>query len=542
MMNENRFRTLAKIKTDNSKLLNEVNRTVRNSSIFSEAFDARSKSKDFDTFFMEHRSLLVRAIRKYPNQLNENDLEAFDNIVSKSRSVMRQAGILKEWRSVVSFNKPEDYLTANSDNIMLEAYLGPNYKNILMERAGGTGISEEELKGINAAMKTQVDAINALRKWYKALSKEDQDEANRLAQEKGMVKSRKNFDQELDDLETEIAGIYGKLENSESNVVSRIAKKGFGFFQRGMSGLFGAGKVTDSGTTTKSDKTLDENANYNLNEASAAGDMANAVAQWFASNPNAITMPDRIARKFGNIDDVADVIHRLGRNISGAHGHLTQVADKMAGYIPQAIDREPSLMPNIKPDLGHNPPMSIDPSQYITGAAGLSNTAILGWAAAALAVAALVTAGAAGVKLGHRRQRIEALQMIAREIHPNIKMKSPIENKKAETVTQAAANAALKDVEKAKEKIGIPPESSRVTGYKEPLGKAGPKSSHETGFDEPIDDIDDRRTMKRELAKIHSVSPADIDDDDQSSFHNFGLEEAVFNSRRFAKLAGLLKD
>ena len=68
-----------KVKTNNSiRLLKEVNEAVRNSAIIHEEFKANSDSRDFDTFFKEHRSLLVRAIRKYPNQLNEGDLETFD--------------------------------------------------------------------------------------------------------------------------------------------------------------------------------------------------------------------------------------------------------------------------------------------------------------------------------------------------------------------------------------------------------------------------------------------------------------------------------
>jgi hypothetical protein len=349
MMNKNRFQELAGIKVTNSLLLKEVNEAVRKSAMIHEEFKANSDSRDFDTFFREHRSLLVRAIRKYPNQLNESELESFDRIVNKSRKIMNNAGVLREWRSVVSLKKPEDFLSISSDNIMLEAYYGSQYQTLLTEvdterSVKGINLKPDQLAGINTAMKSQIDAIKSLRTWYDALPADKKTDIDGKCREQS--KSGKSFEDEVGDLEDEINGAYGVLNRDKFGTMQRAAKYGFGFFQRGMSKLFGAGETTQ--------RSVEEDIDYDFNDILLEQEMSAvdqkilpALSQWYAAHGQGgnatMDMPtiNRFARQFATSPEkIGELAHtRLNGAIPDrlTHAITNYVAPPLGGAGPSGV-------------------------------------------------------------------------------------------------------------------------------------------------------------------------------------------------------------
>ena len=143
----------------------------------------------FDSYVKYHRKLLEKGIVEHPKYFKKSDLLEYDKAV------------------------------------LLEA------------------LSSELPKDISAAMQSQVNAIKELRKFYDGLTVTDKSKIdnNSVADQ---IASKKNFGAELEDLEDEINGIYGKL--GKGGFFSQAAKRGFGFFQRGMGKLFGAGGVTNT--------------------------------------------------------------------------------------------------------------------------------------------------------------------------------------------------------------------------------------------------------------------------------------------------------
>ena len=389
-------------------------------------------SKKFEQFAKRHRSLLESAIVKYPQHFSPSDLKAFDVAIDEGKKQLKKQGILNEWAPVVSFKKPEDYLYVSPEEIFLESHLGPRYKNLLSEKLE---LTDAEISKIQGGLKAQINTLKNLRSWFVKLEYDKQVALNQQTQDE--TKSRNNFADELEDLEEEINGVFGKLDQTKHGAISRGAKKAFGWVQRGLSRAFGGGGISDTSVTTESQmraELLEKAAPSALDMNSpAASQLGNAIYNILAGQKrNVLSGRDitRLATQYGvSPGDVANVTHRVGGNVPSAMGNLT--GGLTPPYHGGGLSTNPLPAPQTPPvtngGMGIKPYMNSKDSgmdiKALSGVKGGGGKAIAAKAAgmglgAKLAIAggigALVAAGAAGVKLRNRRLRIEKLQKIAR--------------------------------------------------------------------------------------------------------------------------------
>lgn len=358
---------------------------------------------DFIKFATNHRNLLETAIKKYPTALKPSDLVEFDQVILESKKELRKEGLLEEWMPAVTFNCPEDYLYANAEEIFLESYLGPNYQNILIEQISG----EIPVADINAAMKSQIEALKNLADWYNKLPPEQ-----RLKLERETVdstKSRKTFMEELKDLESEINGIYGKLTDKPTTMLGKMAnwakQKISGRLQRGVGAAFGAGEVAK--TALEEQKMFEElfgNDQVNEQVGSAIAKVGNTALSGIKQViPHAI----QHVSKFKKAANAVQIAHQQAAQTAAAAAKTGGAAASGAGTAGTGTAAATGAQ---------------------TAGAGAKGAAIAGKGAfaklaafagahpigVAAGIGALVAAGAAGIKMRNRRKRIETLQAVAR--------------------------------------------------------------------------------------------------------------------------------
>jgi hypothetical protein len=525
-----------RVKTGNSiKLLNEASKAVRKSAMIHEEFKANSDSKDFDTFFREHRSLLVRAIRKYPNQLNESELESFDRIVNKSRAVMKKAGVLREWRSVVSLKKPEDFLTVSTDSIMLEAYFGSNYQRTLNEAVTDAGISDEDLEGINASMKSQIDAIKALKAAYTGLDAPKKAQADAESKKQ----SEKTFQEELEDLRQEIAGIYGNLTSGESNIFSRAGKRVAGQFQQLLSQLTVGSmnediQLNEQWHMPNVGAALDPTAELHHQEAEAA---RGYVPNWMPQGARGV----------------------IDQGIVGATGDRGNAMQRAMGTGPQA----PTLSSVMGAATGTPPAAPATPSGGGTGAAPVlpGGAPVAGgpgaasqelgygdrawnaiksvgssikqhWAISAAVAAVLIATGAAGYKLTNRRKRIQALQTVLQKVGAASAVGAPPPTPGLEGLTARGSEDSADDAGDSGASLSSFDSLLRTkTGQRQILNKVMGRMK-----------AADRLNIANQLSGGASRTTGAPSPGARPVGGTSTTSEAIYDSHRFAKLAGLLKD
>ena len=386
---------------------------------------------DFIKFATNHRNLLETAIKKYPTAFKPSDLVEFDQVILESKKELRKEGLLEEWMPSVTFNCPEDYLYANAEEIFLESYLGSNYQNILIEQISG----EIPVADINAAMKSQIEALKNLADWYFKLPQEQRIKLDRETVDS--TKNRKTFMEELKDLESEINGIYGKLEKPKSalgKMANWAKQKISGRLQRGVGAAFGAGEVTK--TALEEQKMFEElfgNDQVNEQLGSAMAQVGNAALSGIKQIPRAI----RHVSKFKKAANAAQIAHQQAAQTAAAAAKTGGAAASGAGTAGTGTAAATGTQ---------------------TAGAGAKGAAIAGKGAfaklaafagahpigIAAGIGALVAAGAAGIKMRNRRKRIETLQAVARN-------------------AGAGGSVVTPPVESAAEKVA-PPTGGKPTG------------------------------------------------------------------------------
>jgi len=359
---------------------------------------------DFIKFATNHRNLLETAIKKYPTALKPSDLVEFDQVILESKKELRKEGLLEEWMPAVTFNCPEDYLYANAEEIFLESYLGPNYQNILIEQISG----EIPVADINAAMKSQIEALKNLADWYFKLPLEQRLKLDRETVDS--TKSRKTFMEELKDLESEINGIYGKLEKPTSalgKMANWAKQKISGRLQRGVGTAFGAGEVAK--TALEEQKMLED-----LFATELVNEQAPGIS--FPGFPNM-----QAAFDAGRV--VAPHVQRARRGLTAAKKAI--LLKQQAAQTAAAAAKTGGVAASGAGTAGTGTAAATGTQ---TAGAGAKGAAIAGKSAfaklaafagahpigVAAGIGALVAAGAAGIKMRNRRKRIETLQAVAR--------------------------------------------------------------------------------------------------------------------------------
>jgi hypothetical protein len=385
---------------------------------------------DFIKFATNHRNLLETAIKKYPTALKPSDLVEFDQVILESKKELRKEGLLEEWMPAVTFNCPEDYLYANAEEIFLESYLGPNYQNILIEQISG----EIPVADINAAMKSQIEALKNLADWYFKLPLEQRLKLDRETVDS--TKSRKTFMEELKDLESEINGIYGKLEKPTSalgKMANWAKQKISGRLQRGVGTAFGAGEVAK--TALEEQKIFEELfGNDQVNEQ--------APGISFPSYPN-----------FQAAFDAGRVIApRVRRGLTAAKKAI--LVNQQTTQAAAAAAKTGGTAAAGTGTAGTGTAAATATGTQTAGA-GAKGAAIAGKGAfaklaafagahpigVAAGIGALVAAGAAGIKMRNRRKRIETLQAVARNAGAGGSVVAPPVESAAEKVAPPTGGA-----------------------------------------------------------------------------------------------------
>ena len=398
---------------------------------------------DFIKFATNHRNLLETAIKKYPTALKPSDLVEFDQVILESKKELRRQGILEEWKPTICFKRPEDYLYANAEEIFLESYLGPNYYNILTE---ALNLDDTTLSGIKGGLRAQITTLQNIRKWYDSLTPEKQERVEAEAQSR--TKSRMDFKDELNDIEDEINGVYGKLDKQKHGIISRGAKKAFGWVQRGLSRAFGGGDITDTsvqenimfeelfGQKNPEDLITEELSNTLISSAPAILTAIRMALRPAGTGGTSTLLPANaitsISKQFNiSPDDVANATHSIGANVPKSMG--TEAGMNAWRAVTGATG--PAGAAGAVGATGATGATGAAGAAGAPGAPGLGAGLLKMGLGAKLAigggVAALIAAGAAGIKLRNRRKRIEILQMIAR------KYKAPAEVTKAVPVPEA---------------------------------------------------------------------------------------------------------
>lgn len=466
---------------------------------------------DFIKFATNHRNLLETAIKKYPTALKPSDLVEFDQVILESKKELRKEGLLEEWMPAVTFNCPEDYLYANAEEIFLESYLGPNYYNMLTE---ALNLDDKTLSGIKGGLRAQITALQNIRKWYDSLTPEKQEEVEAEAQSR--TKSRMDFKDELKDIEDEINGVYGKLDKSHG-IISRGAKKAFGWVQRGLSRAFGGGDITD--TSVQENIMFEElfqreylQEEFGLTTAQA-GQIGTAFYNLAKTSLGRGATEQAIARLMGSqrsaglFQQAATSVLGQGSTIPMGNVNAAVHAATPFWQLPSMTGFNPSLggvglpVPSVPPVPGGGPGATLTPIKgagktIAAKAAGMGLGAKL---AIGGGIAALIAAGAAGIKLRNRRKRIEILQMIAR------KYKAPAEVTKAvplpEAIKTAETTTAEKPAETKAEAEAVPAENFDY--QKKLLQAKGAKEGASVTYTK-----EEWEALKKIISKIENKRPA----------------------------------
>jgi len=319
---------------------------------------------------------------KLKKEFDSESIKLFEEAVSICRIKLKKHGLYETW-------KPYEYVSISKN------------QSFLFEE-----ISSEIPADVNAAMSSQIAAIKNLRKWFMSLPEKKQTIINSKSVD--LLKSRKNFFAELEDLEDEINGIYGKLQ--KGGFFSKLAKKGFGFFQRGMSSL-GAGEVTNTNIDEKLSGAL---LSTNSELFSQVRDAISNIVADEKRNLIGREMVNQLSRRFNvNPHDIANAAHSIGVNVQGTLGTVSS---------PQNVAAAATVA---------NQPTTA--ATAVGSKLGMPLMAKMGIGAG---VFALVAAGAAGMKMRSRRKRIENLQKVAKlfgaknDIITNVVVDNNIENLK----------------------------------------------------------------------------------------------------------------
>ena len=414
---------------------------------------------EFQTFIAYHRKLLVEGIKNHPEHFSKSDLKEFDVATLVATKFLKNQGLYEAWNPVFYLSKPMEFATLTEQQVLFKTYLEPlDGSNILLE-----AISEEIPADINAAIKSQIIAIKNLRKFYDGLEEEKKAEINEKAVD--ITKTRNTFDKELEDIEDEINGIYGKLE--KGGALSKFAKKAFGGLQRAVGTVFGAGEVKKTSIKEHRRMLIAKYSRLNEDKAAAAElavnsqvgrQVAAAIRDVMANNKQNLLTSGQVGDIINQFkgagltpNDIGNVAHSIGANVQGTLGTLSGGASAAA----QAASTKGAMAAGSKAIAAG--------ATGATGAAGTPGAtsaaagaskgkgilaAIKGGAAKftmgvmakfglGALLAALVAAGAAGIKMKNRRLRINALQDLAKEYGAKIVFLKPnplVENPpKAET-------------------------------------------------------------------------------------------------------------
>ena len=401
---------------------------------------------EFQTFIAYHRKLLVEGIKNHPEHFSKSDLKEFDVATLVATKFLKNQGLYEAWNPVFYLSKPMEFATLTEQQVLFKTYLEPlDGSNILLEV-----ISEEIPADVNAAIKSQIIAIKNLRKFYDGLEEEKKAEINEKAVD--ITKTRNTFDKELEDIEDEINGIYGKLE--KGGALSKFAKKAFGGLQRAVGTVFGAGEVKKTSIKEHRRMLIAKYSRLNEDKAAAAElavnsqvgrQVAAAIRDVMGGNKGNLLTSGQVGDIINQFkgagltpNDIGNVAHSIGANVQGTLGTLSGGASAAA----QAASTKGAMAAGSKAIAAG----STGTTGATGAAAGASKgkgilAAIKGGAAKftmgvmakfglGALLAALVAAGAAGVKMKNRRLRINALQDLAKEYGAKIVnlQANPVEN------------------------------------------------------------------------------------------------------------------
>lgn len=401
---------------------------------------------EFQTFIAYHRKLLVEGIKNHPEHFSKSDLKEFDVATLVATKFLKNQGLYEAWNPVFYLSKPMEFATLTEQQVLFKTYLEPlDGSNILLEV-----ISEEIPADVNAAIKSQIIAIKNLRKFYDGLEEEKKAEINEKAVD--ITKTRNTFDKELEDIEDEINGIYGKLE--KGGALSKFAKKAFGGLQRAVGTVFGAGEVKKTSIKEHRRMLIAKYSRLNEDKAAAAElavnsqvgrQVAAAIRDVMDGNKGNLLTSGQVGDIINQFkgagltpNDIGNVAHSIGANVQGTLGTLSGGASAAA----QAASTKGAMAAGSKAIAAG----STGTTGATGAAAGASKgkgilAAIKGGAAKftmgvmakfglGALLAALVAAGAAGVKMKNRRLRINALQDLAKEYGAKIVnlQANPVEN------------------------------------------------------------------------------------------------------------------
>lgn len=368
------------------------------------------KTTKFDNYFDSLGKVL---------NLSKTERLVFEDAVSKSRNLLIKRNLLESWEPSISVKTKKDLLSLTEQKVLFLTFLKAEKQGILFEE-----ISSEIPFDVNAAMKSQILAVKKLRQFYQNLPKDKQERLDGMSN--NFNKSKYSFIEEIQDIENEINGIYGKLETG--GFFSNLLKKGFGYFQRGL-GSLGAGKVSQID--------LDEKHSIPLLAANSPlfSQVRDAVVSAVSDEKRNLISRQAIEQIAGRFHvsptDVANAAHSAGVNVPSVMGTMSQVSNaaSVAAVNPTPVAAAAS---------------QTQPAAAVVGSKlSMPLMAKLGIDAG---IAGLVAAGAAGIKMRNRRKRIENLQVIARQFGATEKyLPKTIENpavenpKKAET-TDSSSN------------------------------------------------------------------------------------------------------
>lgn len=374
----------------------------------------------FERFVVTHRKLLESGIRKHPTRFKKADLAVYDKVVSHAKTVLTQHGLYESWEPATQLTDPLQFLD-------------PNTVSVLMEQ-----VSSEIPADVNAAMKSQIEALKRLRAFYLSLPADKKSAIDDAAVDS--TKTRMSFGEELEDIEDEINGIYGKL--NKGGKLGQLAKRGFGLFQRGMGKLFGAGEVGKVNLENLLYTEKLEVAQLALNSPMAQT-IANSIRSYLeVSKVNLLptNVVNNLANAYGvSPHDIGNIAHSVGANVQGTLGNLTAGTAAGAGSSSVASGAGTSVGAVAKP-VGGTAGKAVAGGSVGSKLAGLGIGAKAGIAGV---VAALVAAGAAGVKMRNRRKRIETLQGLARQFGARgAVVTPPIENPEVEAPQVAPTSRA----------------------------------------------------------------------------------------------------